>query len=90
MLLLVGIATYFRSIYYGPLSLYSVVLWIVAVPMSFLATVKGVRSHPFYRPFMYGGFVTIGVLQYLDDDWFVLAGVFIAGGIIGLITQFHH
>ncbi|WP_225307885.1 MULTISPECIES: hypothetical protein [unclassified Haloarcula] len=55
--------------------------------MLFAATVTGVRSHPLYQPLMYGGFVAIGTLQYLDGDWALLAGVFILGGIGGLLSE---
>ena len=90
MVVLVGAATYFEFVYSGPATLYSVVLWIIVVPMLFAATVSGVRSHPFYHPLMYGSFITIGLLQYLDGDWYLLAGVFVLCGIIGLIFEFRN
>lgn len=65
MLILVGAATYFEFVYYGPSTLYSVVLWIIVVPMLFSATVSGVRSHPLYQPLMYGGFIAIGTYSIL-------------------------
>jgi hypothetical protein len=90
MLVLVGAASYFEFVYYGPPTLYSVVLWIIAVPLLFAATVNGIRSHPLYQPLMYGGFIAIGTLQYLDGNWHLLAGIFVFGGIIGLIAEFRN
>lgn len=88
MLVLVSAATYFEFVYYGPPTLYSVLLWIIVVPMLFVATVNGVRSHPLFQPLAYGGFIVMGTLQYLDGDWYLLAGLFVLGGIIGLLTEF--
>lgn len=88
MLLLVGAATYFEFVYAGPPTLYSVVLWIIVVPMLLAATVNGVRSHPLYQPLMYGGFIAIGTLQYLDGEWYLLAGLFVLCGIGGLVAEF--
>lgn len=90
MLMLVGAATYFEFVYYGPSTLYSVVLWIIVVPMLFSATVSGVRSHPLYQPLMYGGFIAMGTLQYLDGEWQLLAGLFVLCGIIGLLAEFRN
>ena len=87
MLLLVGAATYFEFVYYGPASAYAVVLWIVAVPMLFAATVKGVRDHPLYRSVTYAGLLAIGVLQYLDGNWFFLAGLFVLAGADGHLSE---
>jgi hypothetical protein len=87
MLVIIGAATYFEFVYSGPSTLYTVVLWIIVVPMLLAATVTGARSHPLYQPLMYGGFVAIGILQYLDGDWFLLAGLFVLGGIIGLVFK---
>ena len=89
MIVIVGGATYFEFVYSGPPSLYSVALWIIIVPLLFSATVDGVRSHYLYQPLMYGGFVAIGVLQYLDSDWLLLAGLFILAGIVGLVSELH-
>ncbi len=83
----VGGATYFEFVYSGPASLYSVALWIIVVPLLFSTTVDGVRSHYLYQPLMYGGFMAIGVLQYLDGDWLLLAGLFILAGIVGLVSE---
>lgn len=82
MILLVGGATYVEFVYLGPPSLYSVVLWIIVVPLLFSTTVNGVRSHPLYQPLVYGGFIAIGVLQYLDSDWFLLAGCSYSQGLL--------
>lgn len=87
MILLVGGATYVEFVYLGPPSLYSVVLWIIVVPLLFSTTVNGARNHPLYQPLVYGGFIAIGVLQYLDSDWFLLAGLFILAGIVGLVSE---
>lgn len=87
MLAIIGAGTYLEFVYFGPPTLYTVLLWIVVVPMLLAATVRGVRTHPRYQPLMYGGFVAIGTLQYLEGDWVLLAGLFIAGGIIGLISE---
>jgi len=87
MLVIVGAATYFEFIYYGPPSLYTVVLWVFVVPMLLVATVKGIRSHPLYQPLMYGGMIAIGALQYLDGDWFILAGLFVVAGIAGVAAE---
>jgi len=88
MLAVVGAATYFEFVYSGPPTLYEVVLWILVVPLLLAATVDGVRSHPLYEPLMYGGFVAIGTLQYLAGDWVLLAGLFVLGGIVGLVSEF--
>ena len=88
MLLLVGAATYFEFVYAGPPTLYSIVLWIIVVPMLFAATVRGIRSHPLYQPLMYSGFIAIGTLQYLDGEWYLLAGLFVLCGIGGLVAEF--
>jgi hypothetical protein len=90
MVVLVGAATYFEFVYSGPATLYSVALWIIVVPMLFAATVSGVRSHPLYQPLIYGSFIIIGILQYLDGDWYLLAGVFALCGILGLISEFRN
>ena len=90
IVVLVGVATYFEFVYSGSPTLYSVVLWIIVVPMLFAATVNGVRSHPLYQPLMYGGFIAIGTLQYLDGDWYLLAGLFVLCGIVGLIAEFRN
>ncbi|MDS0261063.1 hypothetical protein NDI56_16820 [Haloarcula sp. S1CR25-12] len=85
--LLVGAATYIEFVYYGPATLYAVILWIVVVPMLFAMTVQGVRDHPLYQPLVYVGFIAIGVLQFLADNWAVLAGVFVVAGLAGLASQ---
>ena len=87
MLAFVSVATYVEFIYYGPPSLYTVVLWILVVPMLLAATIKGWRSHPLYQPLMYGGMIAIGALQYLDGDWVILAGLFIIAGITGVAAE---
>jgi len=87
MLPIVIVATYAEFIYYGPPSLYTVVLWVFVVPMLLVATVKGIRSHPLYQPLMYGGMIAIGALQYLDGDWFILAGLFVVAGIAGVAAE---
>jgi hypothetical protein len=87
LLILVSTATYFEFVYYAPPTLYSVALWIIVVPMLFAATVTGIRSHPLYQPVVYGGLIAIGTLQYLDGEWYLLAGLFVVGGIIGLIAE---
>lgn len=89
MTLLVGIASYLEFVYFGTPTLYSIVLWIIIVPLLFAATVIDAESHPLYQPLLYGGFIVIGTLQYLDGDWFLLAGLFVLCGIIGLIAEFH-
>jgi len=87
MLILIGSATYFEFFYYGPPTLYSVGLWIIVVPMLLASTVRGLRSHPLYQSLLYSGFIAIGALQYLGGEWFLLAGVFVLGGIIGLAVE---
>lgn len=87
MIVFVGAATYVEFVYSGRPNLYSVVLWIIVVPLLFSTIVNGVRSHPLYQPLVYGGFIAIGVLQYLDDDWFLLAGLFVLAGIVGLVSE---
>lgn len=90
MMALVGAATYLEFVYYWPPTLYSVVLWIIVVPMLFATTVEGVRNHPVHQTLMYVGLIAIGTLQYLDGDWYLLAGLFVLAGIAGLITDFHN
>ena len=75
MLVFVAGATYVEFAYSGPPTLCSVAFWIIVVPLLFSTTVNGVRSQPLYQPLVFGGFIAIGVLQYLDGDWFLLAGV---------------
>ncbi|MDS0284472.1 hypothetical protein [Haloarcula onubensis] len=87
MLILTGVATYFEFVYYGPPTLYSVGLWIIVVPMLLASTVRGLRSHPLYQPLLYGGFIAIGALQYIDGEWVLLAGVFVLGGTVGLAIE---
>lgn len=87
MLVLIAAATYFEFVYYGPLTLYSVALCIIAVPMLLASTVRGMRSHPLYQPPVYGGFIAIGALQYLDDEWFLLAVLFVLAGTMGLALE---
>ena len=87
MLVIVAAATYFEFVYYGPPTLYSVGLWIIAVPMLLASTMRGIRSHPLYQPLVYSGFIVIGTLQYLDDEWFLLAGLFVLGGTVGLASE---
>lgn len=87
MIVFVGGATYFEFVFSGPTTLYSVALWIIIVPLLFSATVTGVRSHPLYKPLAHGGFIAIGVLQYLGGNWFFLAGLFILAGIVGLVAE---
>jgi len=87
MLVLIVAATYFEFVYYGPPTLYSVALWIIVVPMLLASTVRGMRSHPLYQPLVYGGFIAIGALQYLNDEWVLLAGLFVLGGTIGLALE---
>ncbi|WP_255190788.1 hypothetical protein [Natronobeatus ordinarius] len=81
---IVGAGTYFEFVYFGPPTLYTVVLWLIVVPMLLTATVSGIRNDPLYQPVMYGVFIAIGVLQYLDGNWFLLAGLLILYGVIGL------
>ena len=90
MLAIIGAATYFEFVYYGPPTPYAVVLWIIVVPMLLATTVTGVRSHPLYQPLVYGGLVVIGALQYLGGEWVLLAGLFVLGGIGGLISEFRN
>ena len=87
MSILIVAATYFEFVYYGPPTVYSALLWVVVVPMLLASTVRGVRSHSLYQPLLYGGFVVIGVLQYLDGEWFLLAALFVVGGVVGLATE---
>ncbi|MBX0288556.1 hypothetical protein EGH22_19685 [Halomicroarcula sp. F28] len=87
MLALIAAATYFEFVYYGSPTLYSVALWIIVVPMLLASTVRGMRSHPLYQTLVYSGFIAIGALQYLDDEWFLLAGLFVLGGTIGLALE---
>ena len=87
MIVFVGGATYVEFVYFKPPSLYSVALWIVVVPLLFSTTVNGVRGHPLYQSLAYGGFIAIGVLQYLDGDWVLLSGLFILAGIVGLVSE---
>jgi hypothetical protein len=87
MLLLVAGGTYVEFVYFGPPTLYSVVLWLIVVPLLLSTTVHGVRSHPLYQPLVYGSFIAIGVLQYLDTDWFLLGGLFILAGIVGFVSE---
>lgn len=62
---------------------------LFAIPDLLLAAaVSGVRSHSLYQPLLYGGFIAIGSLRYPDDNWVLLAGLFVLGGIIGLISEF--
>lgn len=88
ILAFVGAATYFEFVYSGPPTPYAIFLWIIVVPLLLAAAVNGVRRHPLYQPLLYGSFVAIGTLQYLDGDWFLLAGLFVLGGVIGLILEF--
>src|SRR6056297_1440797 len=85
MLIFIAAATYFEFVYYEPSTLYSVALWIIVVPMLLASTVRDIRSHPLYQPLVYSGFIAIGALQYLDGDWFVLAGLFVLSGAVGLV-----
>jgi hypothetical protein len=87
MLAFVGAATYFEFVYSEPPTLYATFLWIIIVPLLLAAAVDGVRRHPLYQPLLYGSFVAIGTLQYLDGGWFLLAGLFVLGGVIGLILE---
>ncbi|WP_424003509.1 hypothetical protein ACOZ4I_04650 [Haloarcula salina] len=87
LVVLVGAATYFEFIYYGPPTLYDVVLWLIVVPLLFATTVNGVQNHPLYQPLLYVGFIAIGFLQYLDGDWFLLAGLFVLAGVLGVISE---
>ncbi|MFD1600543.1 hypothetical protein ACFSBX_16505 [Halobellus rarus] len=87
MSILIVAATYFEFVYYGPPTLYSVALWIIVAPMLLASTVTGVRSHPFYQPLAYAGFIAIGVLQYLGGEWFLLAGLFVLAGAVGLVVE---
>lgn len=84
---LIAAATYFKLVYYGPPTVCSVGLWIIVVPMLLASTVRGLRSHPLYQPLLYSGFIAIGALQYLDGEWFLLAGLFVLGGTIGLAIE---
>jgi hypothetical protein len=84
MLALIAAATYFEFVYYGPPTVYSVALWVVVVPMLLASTVTDLRSHPLYQPLLYGGFVVIGALQFLDGEWFLLAVLFVLAGVVGL------
>ncbi|WP_323677241.1 hypothetical protein [Halorubellus sp. PRR65] len=90
MSILIATATYFEFVYSGPPTLYSVVLWMIVVPMLLASTVTGVRSHPLYQPLAYGGFIAIGTLQYLDGEWFLLAILFVLSGIFGLAIEFRN
>lgn len=87
MLAIVSVATYVEFIYYGPPSPYAVVLWVIVVPMLLAGTVTGVQSHPLYQPLMYGGMIAIGTLQYLAGDWFILAGLFVLAGVVGVTAE---
>lgn len=87
MVVIVAAATYFEFVYYGPPTLYSVGLWIIAVPMLLASTMRSIRSHPLYQPLVYSGCIVIGTLQYLDDEWFLLAGLFVLGGTVGLAIE---
>ena len=87
MSILIAAATYFEFVYYGSPTLYSVALWIIVVPMLLASTVTGIRSHPFYQPLVYGGFIVIGALQYLDGEWFLLAALFVLSGVLGLAVE---
>lgn len=87
MTVFVGLATYVEFVYYPDVSAYTVALWLVVVPMLFAATVRGLRDHPLYQPFVYAGLAAIGVLQYLDGDWYLLAGLFVLAGSAGLVVE---
>jgi hypothetical protein len=84
---LTGAATYFEFIYYGPPTLYDVLLWLIVVPLLFATTVDGVQDHPLYQPLLYGGFIAVGTVQYLDGDWVLLAGLFVLAGVLGVISE---
>ena len=86
MLVFIAVATYFEFVYYAPPTVYSIALWVV-VPMLLASTVTGLRSHPLYQSLVYGGFVVIGALQYLDGEWFLLAALFILAGVVGLANE---
>ncbi|WP_336339450.1 hypothetical protein [Haloarcula brevis] len=90
MLAIVAIATYLEFVYLGQPNIFSVLIWIIVVPLVLSATVEGVRDHPLYQPIFYGALIAIGVLQYLDGEWTLLAGVFVLGGVIGLLSQVHN
>ena len=62
---------------------------MIVVPLLFSTTVNGVQSHYLYQPLAYGSFIAIGVLNYLDGDWFLLAWLFILAGIVGLVSELH-
>lgn len=85
LLVVVG-ATYLEFVYQGPPSLYDVALWAIVVPLLFVVAVDGVRSHPRYQQLLYGGFIAIGALQYLDGDWGLVALLFVVAGIGGLVV----
>ena len=71
----------------GPPTPYAIALWLVVVPLLFAATVDGVRSHPLYEPLFSAGLVAIGVLQYFDGAWQLLAALFVLAGVAGLAVE---
>ncbi len=86
LLVVVGAATYFEFIY-TEFTVYAVLLRLLVVPLLFASTVTGVRDQPLYKSLAYVGFIAVGVLQYLDGEWVLLAGVFILAGRAGLVAD---
>jgi len=77
----VAVATYFEFIYAGPPTVFDIALWLLVVPWLLSTTVEGVRDHPLYRPISAVVFLAVGVLQYLDGEWLLLAALFVLAGV---------
>ena len=87
VLAVVTIATYLEFVYLGQANAFSVLIWILVVPLLLAQTVEGVRDHPLYQPILYGVLIALGVLQYLNEAWTLLAGFLVLAGVVGLLFE---
>ena len=85
LLAIVVVATYAEFVWLGPPTVYDFALWLLVVPLLLSFAVAGVEEHSLYRPFLSVAIAGIGVLQYLDGEWQLLAAVFVFSGLFGLL-----
>ncbi|GAB7093672.1 hypothetical protein JCM30237_08240 [Halolamina litorea] len=87
VLVVIVVATYVEFVWLGSPTVYDVALWLLVVPLLLSFAVSGVEDHRLYRPLLSAAIAAIGVLQYLDGEWRILAAAFVLSGLFGLFGE---
>ena len=87
MLVVVVVATYIEFVWFGSPTVYDIALWLLVVPLLLSFAVAGVSDHPLYQSLLSVAIAAIGVLQYLDGEWHLLAAAFVLSGLFGLVGE---